>query len=171
MTKNKVAKKVYNRDESVWEWECCCEPVLRWCLHANAGLATLSDMHRLAASVSRASCFSRSASRCFSRAFSPATDSWAAASPASARPSGDDHTGQGPSVGTVLGILGCLEGSTLRAMIMPNGMCCSMWQWNCQMPGKLAWKRMTAHERCHSWNESLSSGAVRSWVTWSVSGL
>ena len=117
-----------------------------------------------------ASLASRSLTRCRSIVFSPDTVNRAALSPCLSFHASVPTTGHGPSVGTLLGIGGCLDGRTFTAIIIPNGICCSMWQWNCQMPGKFAWNRKTAQLRCQIWKESLSSGALRFSVFLSSTG-
>ena len=43
--------------------------------------------------------------------------------------------GHEPEDGTSLGTGFCWLGNTFNAVTIPSGMCCSMWQWNCQTPG------------------------------------
>ena len=34
-------------------------------------------------------------------------------------------------------------------------------QWNCQIPGKVAWNRITAQDLCHNWKLSFNNGVFK----------
>ena len=43
-------------------------------------------------------------------------------------------------------------------------------QWNCQIPGKVAWNRITAQDLCHNWKLSFNNGVFKFSVFLSSTG-